>query len=74
MRQQTGDFWTSLPEAIHQVTIVMSDRGIPKSYRTMHGFGSHTYSLINENDERVWVKFHWVCQQPIENLSNAEGC
>ena len=42
------DFWSSLPEAIHQVTIVMSDRGIPKSYRTMHGFGSHTYSLINE--------------------------
>ncbi|MDU5088576.1 MAG: catalase [Veillonella sp.] len=42
-------------------------------YRTMHGFGSHTYSLINENDERVWVKFHWVCQQPIENLSNAEA-
>ncbi|WP_455237610.1 catalase [Veillonella sp.] len=67
------DFWTSLPEAIHQVTIVMSDRGIPKSYRTMHGFGSHTYSLINENDERIWVKFHWVCQQPIENLSNAEA-
>ena len=51
----------------------MSDRGIPKSYRTTHGFGSHTYSLINENDERVWVKFHWVCQQPIENLSNAEA-
>ena len=67
------DFWTSLPEAIHQVTIVMSDRGIPKSYRTMHGFGSHTYSLINENDERVWVKFHWICQQPIENLSDAEA-
>ena len=67
------DFWSSLPEAIHQVTIVMSDRGIPKSYRTMHGFGSHTYSLINENDERVWVKFHWVCQQPIENLSDAEA-
>ena len=66
------DFWSSLPEAIHQVTIVMSDRGIPKSYRTMHGFGSHTYSLINEKDERVWVKFHWVCQQPIENLSNDE--
>ena len=62
-----------MPEAIHQVTIVMSDRGIPKSYRTMHGFGSHTYSLINENDERVWVKFHWVCQQPIENLSDAEA-
>lgn len=67
------DFWTSLPEAIHQITIVMSDRGIPSSYRHMHGFGSHTYSLINANNERVWVKFHWVCQQPIENLSDQEA-
>lgn len=67
------DFWTSLPEAIHQITIVMSDRGIPSSYRHMHGFGSHTYSLINADNERVWVKFHWVCQQPIENLSDQEA-
>jgi catalase len=41
------DFWTLLPEALHQVTIVMSDRGIPKSFRNMHGFGSHTFSFIN---------------------------
>ena len=67
------DFWTSLPEAMHQVTIVMSDRGIPDGYRHMHGFGSHTYSLINANDERVWVKFHWVCQQPIKNLTEDEA-
>ena len=67
------DFWTSLPEAIHQITIVMSDRGIPSSYRHMHGFGSHTYSLINADNERVWVTFHWVCQQPIENLSDQEA-
>lgn len=67
------DFWTSLPEAIHQITIVMSDRGIPSSYRHIHGFGSHTYSLINADNERVWVKFHWVCQQPIENLSDQEA-
>lgn len=67
------DFWTSLPEAIHQITIVMSDRGIPSSYRHMHGFGSHTYSLINADNEHVWVKFHWVCQQPIENLSDQEA-
>lgn len=67
------NFWTSLPEAIHQITIVMSDRGIPSSYRHMHGFGSHTYSLINADNERVWVKFHWVCQQPIENLSDQEA-
>lgn len=67
------DFWTLLPEALHQVTIVMSDRGIPKTYRHMHGFGSHTFSLINENNERVWVKFHFYTQQGIENLDNAEA-
>ena len=65
------DFWTLLPEALHQVTIVMSDRGLPASYRHMHGFGSHTFSLINEAGERNWVKFHWVCQQEIETLSDA---
>ena len=52
------DFWTSLPEALHQVTITMSDRGIPASYRHMHGFGSHTFSFINAKNERFWVKFH----------------
>lgn len=67
------DFWTLLPESLHQVTIVMSDRGIPKSYRHMHGFGSHTYSLINANNERFWVKYHWRCQQGIENLTNEEA-
>jgi catalase len=41
------DFWSLLPEALHQVTIVMSDRGIPKSFRNMHLFGSHTFSMIN---------------------------
>ena len=46
------DFWTLLPEALHQVTIVMSDRGIPRSYRHMHGFGSHTYSLVSAEGER----------------------
>ncbi|MCA0176370.1 MAG: catalase [Proteobacteria bacterium] len=67
------DFWTLLPEAFHQVTVVMSDRGIPKSYRHMHGFGSHTYSLINANNERFWVKFHFRTQQGIENLTNAQA-
>ena len=67
------DFWTLLPEAFHQVTIVMSDRGIPKSDRHMHGFGSHTYSFINAENERFWVKFHFRTQQGIENLSNAEA-
>jgi catalase len=67
------DFWTSLPEALHQVTIVMSDRGIPASYRNMHGFGSHTYSFINVNNERYWVKFHFRTQQGIKNLSDEEA-
>src|SRR5690606_7282971 len=67
------DFWTLLPEALHQVTIVMSDRGIPASYRHMHGFGSHTYSLVNEAGERFWVKFHHVSQQGIRNLTDAEA-
>ncbi len=67
------DFWTSLPEALHQVTIVMSDRGIPASYRHMHGFGSHTFSLINAANERFWVKFHWSTQQGIKNMTDAEA-
>ncbi len=67
------DFWTLLPEALHQVTIVMSDRGIPRSYRHMHGFGSHTFSFINAQDERCWVKFTLKTQQGIENLSDAEA-
>lgn len=71
--QNNWDFWTSLPEALHQVTITMSDRGIPKSYRHMHGFGSHTYSFINANNERHWVKFHFVTQQGIENLTDEEA-
>lgn len=67
------DFWTSLPEALHQVTIVMSDRGIPYSYRHMHGFGSHTFSMINEQNERFWVKFHFRTQQGIKNLTDEEA-
>lgn len=67
------DFWTSLPEALHQVTITMSDRGIPASYRHMHGFGSHTFSMINAKNERVWVKFHFITQQGIKNLTDAEA-
>lgn len=67
------DFWTSLPEALHQVTIVMSDRGIPNGFRNMHGFGSHTYSFINAQNERVWVKFHFRTEQGIKNLTGAEA-
>ncbi|MEM5294454.1 catalase [Burkholderia sp. JPY481] len=67
------DFWTQLPEALHQVTIVMSDRGIPRSFRHMHGFGSHTFSLLNANNERFWVKFHMSTQQGIQNITDEEA-
>ena len=67
------DFWTSLPEALHQVTITMSERGIPYSYRHMNGYGSHTFSLINAKNERFWVKFHLKTQQGIKNLTDAEA-
>src|SRR5471030_76820 len=67
------DFWARHPESLHQVTILMSDRGIPKSYRQMHGFGSHTYSFINANNERFYVKFHFKSQQPLENFTDAEA-
>ena len=67
------DFWTLLPEALHQVTITMSDRGIPASYRHMHGFGSHTYSFYNKDNQRVWVKFHLETQQGIRNLTDQEA-
>ncbi|MBN1574990.1 MAG: catalase [Chitinispirillaceae bacterium] len=67
------DFWTSLPEALHQVTITMSDRGIPLSYRHMNGYGSHAYSLIDAKNERFWVKFHFKTQQGIKCLTDAEA-
>ncbi|MFC1619787.1 catalase [Candidatus Neomarinimicrobiota bacterium] len=67
------DFWTNLPEALHQVTITMSDRGIPYSYRHMNGYGSHTFSLINDKNERIWVKFHLKTQQGIKYLTDAEA-
>ncbi|MCB1938466.1 MAG: catalase [Rhodocyclaceae bacterium] len=75
MRSATNnwDFWTSLPEALHQVTIVMSDRGLPATYRHMHGFGSHTFSFINADNARFWVKFHFKSQQGIRNLTDAEA-
>jgi len=67
------DLWTTLPEALHQLTMLMSDRGIPASYRHMHGFASHTFSFINANNERHWVKFHFKTCQGIRNLSDAQA-
>lgn len=67
------DFWTSLPESLLQVTLIMADRGIPSSFRFMHGFSSHAYSFINENNERTWVKFHFRSQQGIQNFTDQEA-
>ncbi len=71
--QNNWEFWTGLPEALHQITIVMSDRGIPSDYRHMHLFGSHTFSFINAAQERFWVKFHFKSRQGIRNLTDAEA-
>lgn len=67
------DFWTSLPESLLQVTLTMADRGIPTSFRFMHGFGSHTYSMVNAAGERVWVKFHFRSEQGIQNFTDRES-
>ncbi len=67
------DFWSQCPESLHQVTILFSDRGIPKSYRHMNGYGSHTYSLINAKGERVWCKLHLKTKQGIETYDDDEA-
>ncbi|MFB3302037.1 catalase [Pseudomonas sp. AMR01] len=71
--QAIWDFWSLSPEALHQITILFSDRGTPDGYRHMHGFGSHTYSLINAAGERHWVKWHYKTKQGIKNLTPAEA-
>ncbi len=67
------DFWSLSPESLHQVTILMSDRGIPQNLRQMHGFGSHTYSFVNAIGERYWVKFHFKSLQGIAYYTDAEA-
>jgi catalase len=63
------DFWSLSPESLHQVTTLMSDRGTPDGFRHMHGFSSHTFSLINAKNERYWVKWHFLTKQGIKNLT-----
>jgi catalase len=67
------DFWSLNPESLHQVMILMSDRGTPYSYRHMDGFSSHTFSLINKENKRVWVKFHFKTLQGIKNFTLEEA-
>lgn len=75
MRSNTAqwDFWSLSPEAMHQITILFSDRGLPKSYRNMNGYGSHTFSFINKENERFWVKFHFKTEQGIECMTGEES-
>jgi catalase len=75
MRNTTAmwDFWSLSPESLHQVTILFSDRGLPTDYRHVNGYGSHTYSFINANNERFWVKFHFKTLQGIKTMTNEEG-
>lgn len=67
------DFWTLNPESAHQVTYLMGDRGLPRSWRFMNGYGSHTYMWINEAGEKFWVKFHFHTDQGVENWSGADA-
>ncbi|WP_077490549.1 catalase [Sinomonas mesophila] len=67
------DFWTLSPESAHQVTWLMGDRGLPKTWRNMQGYGSHTYQWINAEGERFWVKYHFHTNQGVENLTGEEA-
>ncbi|MEI8279595.1 MAG: catalase [Bacteroidota bacterium] len=67
------DYWSLNPESLHQVLILMSDRGTPFGYRHMNGYGSHTFSLINKKNEQVWVKFHFKTEQGIKNFTDSEA-
>ena len=67
------DFLSLTPESIHQVTILFSDRGTPKSYRHMNGYGSHTFKWYNDKDEQFWVKYHFKTDQGIQNLTREEA-
>jgi catalase len=67
------DFWTLSPESAHQVAILMSDRGTPRTYRNMNGYGSHTFSWMNAGGEKFWIKYHFKTVQGPENFTDAEA-
>lgn len=67
------DFLSLTPESIHQVTILFSDRGTPKTYRHMNGYSSHTFKWFNEKDEYFWVQYHFKTEQGIQNLTREEA-
>ncbi len=67
------DFWTNNPETAHQVTYLMGDRGLPRTWRNMNGYGSHTYMWVNAAGEKFWVKYHFHTHQGMEFFDNAEA-
>jgi len=67
------DFWSLSPESAHQVIILLSDRGTPRTYRNMHGYSSHTYLWVNAGGERFWVQYHFKTEQGIQNFTDAEA-
>ncbi|MEJ8650328.1 catalase [Streptomyces sp. MS1.AVA.3] len=67
------DFWTLSPESAHQVTWLMGDRGIPKTYRHMNGYGSHTYMWVNAGGEKFWIKYHFKTDQGIDFLTQEDA-
>ena len=71
--QMQWDFWSLMPETAHQVAYLMGPRGLPKSWRHMNGYGSHTYMWVNEAGERFWIKYHFHTNQGVENLTNEEA-
>jgi len=67
------DFWTLSPESAHQVTYLMGDRGIPRTWRHMNGYGSHTFMWVNAGGEKHWVKYHFISEQGVESLTQEEA-
>ncbi|MEO5982024.1 MAG: catalase [Pedococcus sp.] len=67
------DFWSLNPESAHQVTYLMGDRGIPKTFRHMNGYGSHTFLWVNEAGDKTWIKYHFHSNQGVEGLTGEEA-
>ncbi|MCT1368358.1 MULTISPECIES: catalase [Kocuria] len=67
------DFWSLSPESAHQVTYLMGDRGLPRNWRHMNGYSSHTYMWVNESGEKFWIKYHFLTEQGVENMTNEEA-
>ncbi|MDV0429980.1 catalase [Lactiplantibacillus sp. DA1] len=65
------DFWSHSPESLHQVTYLMGDRGLPASFRTMNGYGSHTFKWVSQQGNSFWIKYHFIADQGVKNMTAA---